>query len=305
VKRPRKRTTIEVTGGLGSQLLQYFAGAYQANLYDSDLVIDMIAASNSHSKDSDLTSFELPGNFKYTNPKFLPIRLQARKVFDSLAFRVPILARPLIHFLGIYLDPPLSSFNSNRKFLESTGPLRMKGFFLSYGYLRALQRNGMFTSIELVAPSLWFQGLKTQVEIIDPIIMHIRRGDYLFHQDSLGVLSEQYFERAMKIALEGDINRAVWVFSNDLESISDWKFLSAGNIQLINEPDGVDPAEVLKLFTLSSALVISNSTFSFFGGMLNAKNPKVFCPIPTSKAPNIHSKDWFPPEWISVPAEYI
>ena len=31
----------------------------------------------------------------------------------------------------------------------------------------------------------------------------------------------------------------------------------------------------------------------------------VFCPIPTSKAPNIHTKGWFPPEWISVPAEYI
>ena len=305
MKTVRRKTTIEVTGGLGSQLLQYFAGAYQANISDSDLVIDMIAASKSHSKFFDLTSFVLPGNFRYPNPKFLPIRLLARKVFDSLTFRVPILGRSLIHILGIYLDPPLSSFDSNKKFLETAGPLRMKGFFLSYGYLRSLQQNGLFTSIELAAPSQWFQALKSEVEFVDPIVMHIRRGDYLFHQDSLGVLSENYFERALKVALEGNLNRTVWIFSNDLDSIRNWKFLSAGNIKLIDEPDDVDPAEILKLFTLSSTLVISNSTFSFFGGMLNAVRAKVICPTPTSKAPNIHSKDWFPPEWISVPAEYI
>jgi hypothetical protein len=181
----------------------------------------------------------------------------------------------------------------------------MKGFFLSYGYLRTLQQNGMFRSIELIAPSQWFQALKAEIEIADPIIMHIRRGDYLFHRDSLGVLSEQYFERAIKLALEGNEKRVVWVFSNDLESISHWKFLSGEDIKLIDEPDGADPAEILKLFTLTSTLVISNSTFSFFGGMLNARDPRVYCPIPTSKAPNIHSIDWFPPEWISVQAEYI
>jgi hypothetical protein len=299
------KTTIEVTGGLGSQLLQYFAGAYQAKISGSDLVIDMIAASKSHSKFFDLTSFELPGNFKYPNPKFLAIRLQARKVFDSLTFRAPKLVSPLTDFLGIYLDPPLSTFDANKKILETAGPLRMKGFFLSYGYLRTLQQIGMFRSIELKAPSHWFQALKTELEISDPIIMHVRRGDYLIHRDSLGVLSERYFERAINLAIEGDKKRAVWVFSNDLESISDWEFLSGSNVKLINEPDGADPAEILKLFTLTSTLVISNSTFSFFGGMLNARHPRVYCPIPTSKASNIHSIDWFPPEWISVPAEYI
>lgn len=305
LRSPRRKTTIEVTGGLGSQLLQYFAGAYQAKINDSDLVVDMIAASNSHSKDFDLTSFKLPGNFKYPNLKFVPIRLKARKVLDSFTFRVPILARPLLRFLGVYLEPPLSSFAFNQKHLMAAGPLRMKGFFLSYGYLRALQQNGLFTSIELRRPSEWFDSFKVQVESIDPVIMHIRRGDYLYHRDSLGVLSEQYFQRALKIALEDKINRDVWVFSNDLESVRNWKFLQERNIRLISEPVDTDPAEIMKLMTLTSTLVISNSTFSYFGGMLNAKNPKVLCPTPTSKASGIHSRDWFPPEWTSVPAEYI
>lgn len=99
----------------------------------------------------------------------------------------------------------------------------------------------------------------------------VRRGDYLMLQQNHCVLSEQYYSEAFeKYCSESD---QLFVFSDDF----DWcKETFGGNVTYVQESIGVQ----LFLMTKMKHLVLSNSTFAWWGAYLNKLGGNIVMPDP-------------------------
>lgn len=99
----------------------------------------------------------------------------------------------------------------------------------------------------------------------------VRRGDYLMLQQNHCVLSEQYYNDAFeKYCTTSD---QLFVFSDDFE----WcKNTFGGNVVYVQENVGVQ----LFLMTKMKHLILSNSTFAWWGAYLNNNNGNIVIPDP-------------------------
>lgn len=306
------KITIEVAGGLGNQLFCYFAGFTFANNLGVDLEVDLLFASNAHSAQFDIRSFELPGSFRATTASGRKaLRLFVRKVLDSLSYRSQRLGAIRNRLHKVLLENPGSEFDPNLIHQIRVGQ-RVQGFFATSKYIRMLQKQNYFKTLDLASPSEWFRQISKIAQETSPICVHVRRGDFLFAKDSYGVLSEEYFRKALDMADALRPGRKVWVFSDDMQLVKSWKIFQGNRFDFIDGvKDGIhvsrtqeelDPAEFLKLMTFASVNIISNSSFSYFGAMLNPNNPVVIRPNPTAKSPKNRMITLYPDDWISCPA---
>ena len=141
-----------------------------------------------------------------------------------------------------------------------------------------------------------------------PIMIHVRRGDFLQNKETYGVLSERYYQAALKKALQFVKKKSIWVFSDDIEYVSKWKMfnnhdvLFVGNTDLQDSKD--DPAEHLKLLTFASINIVSNSSFSLFGALFNPNSETTICPSSSTKTNDLNLNNFYPSSWLRVPAEW-
>lgn len=106
--------------------------------------------------------------------------------------------------------------------------------------------------------------------------MHIRRGDYLLNRDSLGLLTNEFFERG---AQEFPID----VICSDSEEIIEFKSNKINRAKQLISND-LDTWDEFAVLSSASNLVISNSTFSWWAGLMVARNNgAVIAPNPWNK----------------------
>ena len=167
---------------------------------------------------------------------------------------------------------PSESFNSDLK-----KPKIVRGYFQSpelvneclYMYFDELHE---FTTDLLNA--LTFKNVIND----DSTVLHIRRGDFLSNAEKVGLLTLEYFNQQ----IEGAVRPIIFTDAdeNDLE-IS--KFFKSS---LIFEAKSVDTWTTFALMTFAKKLVISNSTFSWWAGILAAnRGAEVVAPSPWTKTP--------------------
>jgi hypothetical protein len=133
--------------------------------------------------------------------------------------------------------------------------------------------------------------------------IHVRRGDYLLHENSIGVLGTKYYEKAIRKVLEiSKVNRFA-VFSDDA--------LAAHNLLSPLLPDdtiwpldldSLSASENLILMSAASCLVIANSSFSLLAALMAADESLIIRPdvwFVGQSEPIDLSK----PDWISVPSK--
>ena len=138
------------------------------------------------------------------------------------------------------------------------------------------------------------------------ISVHIRRGDYLNLQDSFGVLSSEYYQSAINFTLKNSSKQyaRVLVFSDDFVLAK--KLFSnieiSLPIQFAESPDDY-PEESLMLMSKSDALVISNSSFSWWAAQLGNKSKFVVRPSKWFRGMS-DPEELFPPEWHSQESQW-
>ena len=154
-------------------------------------------------------------------------------------------------------------------------------------------------------------------ELVNPIFIHVRRGDYVNHQYAHPVCSIEYYEEALKYF---DESSPVLVFSDDIEWCKEQSFFS-GDRFMISEyketysqtsetKDGriksLIPYFDLCMMTLCSGGIIANSSMSWWGAWL-IKNPtqsiiapKIWFNVDYIKSNNYNMKDLLPKSWIEV-----
>lgn len=234
------------------------------------------------------------------------------KNFESLS-RINHLSSKLQGYL-IGILP--SSFNSQfRKFRfymslnlgyearvwKLSAPVHLRGYFQSYRYFDYCRK---FLSVNeivsLKSPSKEFLSLEKTISLEDFCAVHVRRGDYLRHEDSLGILGFNYYQNAFKKISGLNPNLRFLVFSDDPLLAKELLFdLLPSNTIWPNELNCLSAAENLILMSKAKALIIANSTFSLFAALLADQNAIVIRPDFWSiDAPN--PIDLFRPSWHKV-----
>jgi hypothetical protein len=268
--------TIKLVGGLGNQLFGYYFGQVVGEKVRYDV------SDQSHGLGSQKVSIgdiALPGEFGVYFNRFSSIIPDRFKLIKLLLRKVSLLNQKVWRKSKIY-ESQVVGFDVNFDF-ENCGFTQIRGYFQSYLYVdAAMARKSTLKNLELTHSSNWFRILKNKLNEADPIVIHVRRGDYLRLKDTFGILGEEYYVRAIeKINSLSDTPSPVWIFSDSPNEIKE----SMPNLMklgpsIISTPNDVSDAETLILMSLASRIVIANSTFSWWAARVNGSNKTVIAP---------------------------
>ena len=146
-----------------------------------------------------------------------------------------------------------------------------QGYWQDYSYYEWLVKNvpGFSISSDIKPEEVkgYYDSIKSVEESVS---IHVRRGDYFLPQNvkKYGVCDEHYFNHAIELVEKEHAPQKYFVFSDDL----DWVKM---NLQLPLEKtvfiENYDVAQFLyiELMSLCRHHIISNSSFSWWGAVLN------------------------------------
>ena len=271
-----ERVTVYLFGGLGNQLFQYAAGLAVAEETGTELFLKPFGQTSAVGREGEvgIRAFKTLGTLVSSKvPDWLQEKLLRRFVTITDRFQL----QGFFHRRGIFLAdcPELSQMR-----LGKHRHIRLMGYFQDSKYADSLIRQEKGIQLELMNPSPWFESLQESARLSGAIILHIRRGDYLNHANTMGVLDFEYFYNALKLIPQDD-DSVFWIFSDSINAAQHFAIfakLPETRTRIISATAELPDAESLILMSLGSALVISNSTFSWWAGYLNKKSQLVVAP---------------------------
>jgi hypothetical protein len=284
---------IRLAGGLGNQLHQYFAANAAASVRKAKLIIDISGIENfRNGQSSTIADFKLPGVF-FTNRIISTFYLTLRRALNH--------CRLLGKLFGYFQSPNLTFqedlFDRRKRiyFLE--------GYFHTFKYFNYLQTHDSFKNLHLANPSEWFLELEQDLLKGGVCAIHVRLGDYYASSSHYGILSDSYYRDSIDFAKVSGASK-FWVFSDEIEKCKNRKIFSElEGIRFIDAHSSSSSAESLLLMSKADFLVLANSTYSWWAGILSDKAISIFYPFPFFR--NVENFDnFFPDDWRQVPASW-
>lgn len=222
--------------------------------------------------------------------------LEIDKWFDVELPKSSAISNILVFFCRL-----LSKFGFSLKFSESN--FRLNGIFYDGWWQSKKFYEGM-------VPLLDFRKLKLSTQNEDvlrrideccSVSIHIRRGDYLSPQYKSiygNVCTIEYYQKAINIILEETEYPIFFIFSNDIEWVKSNFILK--NAVFIDWNTKEDSFYDMYLMSHCQHHIIANSSFSFWGAMLQNKKNGI----------NVYPKKWynavydapdiFPASWLGI-----
>lgn len=293
----RQQIRIKPIGGLGNQLFIWaFAKKLQHERPESKIVAATGHYDNYpwHKYELDSFSSGVQEVVSHQSKKYLT----APKTFSVLSplFRSEtVLAERSSAYNPDFNEPP-------------QGNLRLTGYFQSWRYFSTVKGQVRDSIADVRDPSGWFSSnpVKQLVGDQDWIGIHIRQGNYLSHSE-MGVLTDEYYYRATE-----ELNRYFprstprVVFTDSPEELGHYpSVLAAPNVRILSTPNNSRPIETLILMSHASALVLGNSTYSWWAGYLGDRKCRpVFFPKPWHRRPSLDSPDFVLPHWIGIQSTF-
>jgi hypothetical protein len=286
MKKRSQSKSFLMAGGLGNQLFIFVAGTYYALQNKENVVFDFSSYSNGiPPHGSDIRSLAPDAVFQYR-----PFRNLAKIGLDKISHRISNALFPTYTSFGLGYDPALETH-----VLENL----IFGYFQTYKYLDNPKVRNVIDSLHLDPVSDWFVKCSSEMLERPTISVHIRRGDYMNVQDSFGVLSSDYYDSAINFTLENSPIKyvRVLVFSDDFVLAKHLfsKLEISLPVQFAESPENY-PEETLMLMSQSDAIVISNSSFSWWAAQLGKKSKFVVYPSKWLRG-MLDPEDLFPTEW--------
>ena len=287
-------------GGLGNQLFIFMAALHNFTQENKGSTINLVTSEldrASTKRKLEITEFELnlPVVFsRLSTVQRFRLRLTRRL---SRVFSVNFHTR-----LGFYISPEVGFDMQLLRFARGS---IVSGYFQSWKYSSSIGATHFLKNLTLKSESELFRMLKREMMREDPLVVHIRRGDYINYASTFGLLSISYFDSAMQRYLQEFGQRNVWVFSDDitinLKVPVDWNVS-----KYVTSLNGLSPAETLKLMSLGSSIITSNSSFSWWSAFLmqvRDSNSIVIYPEPWS-IQQPASLELIPDGWFSHDSEW-
>lgn len=290
----KRRIRIELMGGVGNQLFQYFAGLNLANSTNGEveLVFSQLNKHGSHHYGSDITKLK-PLEIIHTQAKNASgISLRLRRLLFSLCLRIDVFPR-LAASLGFISDPFLGKDNK----VFSTKNYYLKGYFQTYKNFDSCTPQQR--KLSLADQSQWCESLSEEIAASNAVAIHIRRGDYIELNDSFGLLTAGYYEQAIGLVIERVKNPKFYVFSDDINAAQGiLKEMKMKDIAFIEPPADSNAVESLFMMGLCKGLIMANSTFSYWGALLGNEKEIVVYPKPWATSLKIIEPQ-FPHFWVN------
>lgn len=309
-----RKVYLSLTGGLGNQLFQLSAALAVAK--EDEVVIEWInsrARLNSNHL-AEISDFELPKNvtfreshnFQILSSKavgyLLRVGVNPRKYEDYALFRkIASTAASLINILTfrkyvqIGLNQGVGYFPKVSK--KSSASLHLIGYFQTYKWSEDSAGSSSLANISIRQPSEALISLTNLAEQEDPLVIHMRFGDYRL-ENSFGLLTPEYYQESIRELWKSNVYKTAWVFSDEIDEAR--KYLQGLDIKEIRYIANVadSSAQTLEAMRLGKGYVIGNSSFSWWAARLS-RNPgaKVIAPSPWfigQKEP----EELIPPNWV-------
>jgi hypothetical protein len=290
-----------LVGGLGNQMFQYACARSLALDLDMPLrfSVDMFGSYNAHN------GFELERVFglklKFSSDKDLgeligwarkkpAIRhLLSKRSFRWLAGH---------HFLG---ESDLSCWPKQKVLALHGGYLH--GYWQSERYFQGHTtriRSDFRFREEL-------QGVNRRIALAisqsPSISVHIRRGDYVSNPKALavhGICSPDYYHKAIKTMLHRYPNAQLFAFSDDPSWVAQVLKPYYPQLVLVDCNKGTNSHNDMRLMSMCDHHIIANSSFSWWGGWLNAKPGKVVIAPSRWFADGRNTQDLIPEAWEKI-----
>ena len=263
-----KKVAVQLFGGLGNQVFQVVAGMYLAEtmrhktIFKNDLINEF---GVSHGEDvSKLLNIDIErssGNFR-SKPLFIKFIMRLEKL--GIPFK-------LSKFTGLYISHEVG-FDNNLDLVEQDRTVI--GYFQTFKYFERLERKPDLSHRPFLEV-LYELGVNPEI-LRNSTSLHIRRGDYVSKKLQYGLLSADYYERAL-LKLPSSDKNAILVFSDDPDSAK--RILGSSNFfENMIFIKGVTSIDSMVIMSQSKNIIVSNSTFSYWAAMFSTNGTKVIAP---------------------------
>lgn len=287
---------IKVQGGLGNQLFQYAFGRLLEVKYGKTVAYDV-------------SFYTVPNAYTvryfHLNRFHVVMRIATddeirytRYPYGLLSKGISLCKKALNKYITkkyqvAYDEKMLQS-------LEKKDTAYLEGFWQSYRYclpiMDKLQQELTLTESICVEAQEYIQ----KIPAYNSVAVHIRRGDYLNSGKDLQALTEEYYTNAVAYIETKIENPHYFIFSDDIHWVKKTLHHLFKDATYVTGQIFKDYEE-LALMSLCKHAIIANSTFSWWGAMLNINNTKIV--ISPKDWKNIHFRgdtNLCPEEWIKI-----
>lgn len=290
-------------GGLGNQLFQYSAGLFFAKRTGARLLLD--AQLLPRRPDSLQGISRWPESLSAFNHSGSLVMSRNQPEFGtSFTSKVLTLGRILsekrvVNFLklgvvlgdgGLSLDQLLSKAEAIRY---------LDGYFINRHFVHENSDQIREEIKSLVAPSSRY--VEFQKETSGKLAIHLRFGDFMLSDGNLHGKYMEYLADALRLQNQlNSANGGYVLFSDDPNRAEQLlaKLLPKGK-RAILPPADLSPVETLNLMGRCEGLIGSSSTFSWWGGFLQA-DAQVILPRPWERNSACEKRDVLLQNWISI-----
>ncbi|WP_080969101.1 alpha-1,2-fucosyltransferase [Chromobacterium violaceum] len=282
---------IQLAGGLGNQLFQYAFGRALAIESGVDLYLDTRRLET----DQIHTGYCL-NNFNISASLLDEKQHQEFPAWKiSLSRKIKLLSRA---FFNIYHEK--SNKHSQIPMHRKLGTFYI-GYWQSEKYFKAHSET-ISRELEIITPiSLDSQKIIAQMEGVNSVSLHIRRGDYTSNAIAKKIyhyLDEEYYFNAMDLMRQKLNNPTFFIFSDDIESAKQMIRLQE-NVFYVSDSN-TTAIDELNLMTNCKNHIIANSTFSWWGAWLGKNKNKIVVAPKSWFKTDLNSADIIPDEWIQL-----
>ena len=314
-----KRVIFPVLGGIGNQLFQLSALVNLSPSYerivDSNLFLDSPNFSKIRVNElqiGNILGFKEFRKVHRLSRWFLGLLLRFsawasaginRRVFYSILIHITqlILARRYGSKVSLLVLSDVGY--SQISIPEDSKSLVILGYCQSYKYHSSIEllRN-YFELNSNINERIGFSPVELAKKDL-PLVVHIRRGDYLFNPQ-LGVLSQNYYLENIAQVLMKTQAKSIWVFTNELEPSLAFIPENYRDKYRVMNFDNVSDFECFEMMKLGHAFLIANSSFSWWAAYLSKADSKnIYAPEPWfSGLPT--PLDLYPPEWRRLRSDF-
>lgn len=268
-----------IKGGLGNQMFQYACGRTLSNRAQDKLFLVVSDNLGGIARPFSLRNFNIKA-------EMMPVEKVPRlpRLFSRLKQKI---TRDFL----VAFDP---------KILSKRGTVYLDGYFQSEKYFEEISEV-LHQELNLTTPLLgkaaeMANNIKGDTSAVS---LHVRRGDYVSHKDFGGIVTLEYYERAIAHIETQVPNAKFYVFSDDIAWCQE-NLPARINATFVSNSELKD-FEELTLMSLCQHHIIANSSFSWWGAWLGQNPAKSV--IAPKRWSNLHEnwyKDIIPSSWIRI-----
>lgn len=276
---------VRLSGGLGNQLFQFAAAKSLEYKYGGNVIIDDSYYSNQPSKDTlrKLEVFQFKISFTRKSNHKEQKKIRSKVFLIKLLNRIPGIIKPTVNHNVLRL---INVYSESAFLLKDTPKDDdcIIGYFQNYDFLKDSidEIREQFTLTPEVEKEV--QRLNTYHFISshkNTVAVHIRRGDYVTNANASayhGLCDMDYYKAAINLITERTSAPRFVFFSDDIDWVRSafaWvpnAFFSDNDVSLYSAID-------MYLMSICKNNIIANSTYSWWGAVLNTDpNKIVICP---------------------------